>query len=50
MNFLLIMGLFACTQSQPEWDYLEEGQYILEDSHANVLRKFEYFKMIRARF
>ena len=40
---LILMGLLACSQQASEWGYLEEGQYILEDSHANVLRTFEMF-------
>ena len=37
------MSLLACSQDPPEWGYLEEGQYILENSHANVLRTFALF-------
>ena len=28
-----------------QWGYLEEGQYILEDSHVNVIRSFEFLSV-----
>mgnify|MGYP001289960901 CR=1 FL=1 len=33
--------LFACTSENSPWSYLEEGQYILENSQANIVKKFD---------
>ena len=44
MSLLVLLGLTACTEEQPEqWTYLDEGTYILSDSHANGMRKVEFF-------
>jgi len=37
----MIFLLIACSAKDTPWDYLEEGQYILEDSHANIVRMFD---------
>ena len=38
---MLFTLLFACSSEPTPWDYLEEGQYILEDSHANIVKMFD---------
>ena len=43
MSLLFIWNLIACSADDSNWDYLYSDQYILEESHANLIRQIDFF-------
>ena len=49
MNAILWLALTACAETEGNvesaFDYLEEGDFVIEDSHVNIFKSFEFFGM-----